>query len=365
MSAEKPFEYQPDAPARGHKPDAPAKDVPSLARRACVRLPVELSVVIPSHNRPDLLRACLASITRHAPAGTEVLVIDDGSPGASVSAAAAEFPHVRCLRWPRRRGFCAAANAGIEAATAPLVELLNDDTEVESGWAAAALAHFAEPAIAAVAPLVLRWDGAGEATDIDSAGDRYFRGGVAGKRGHGEAVGPAYLRPCRVFGASASSAFYRRDLLRRVGAFPERFGAYFEDVDLSFRLHRAGGEVVFEPSSRVRHRLSASYGRPRRRLLEQQSRNEELVFWRNLPSRDLARALPLHLAVLAAKAWRRWGEGNLAPFLAGRLSVLTEMPEVVRQRRRLRQLGRDEDVSRWGVERHFWGSPRTLHPLTA
>jgi GT2 family glycosyltransferase len=280
-----------------------------------------------------------------------------------VSAAAAAFPHVRCLRLPRQRGFCVAANVGIAAATAPVVELLNDDTEVEAGWAAAALAHFREPRVAAVAPLVLRWAGAGEATAIDSAGDRYFRGGVAGKRGHGEPLGPAYLRPCRVFGASASSAFYRRDLLLRVGAFPERFGAYFEDVDLSFRLHRAGGEVVFEPSSRVRHRVSASYGPPRRRLLEQQSRNEELVYWRNLPARELARALPLHLAVLAAKAWRRWGEGNLLPFLAGRLSVLAELPAIVRQRRLLRRLGGDEDSTRWGVEPRFWA--RTIPPLTA
>jgi GT2 family glycosyltransferase len=343
LSAEHRPQYQPRARARGEAP-------PSLTLGAGIKF----SVVIPSHNRPDLLRACLSSVQRHAPPQTEVIVVDDGSPGGVVSTAAAEFPQVGCLRSPRRRGFCAAANAGIEAAAAPVVELLNDDAEVEPGWAAAALAHFKDPAVAAVAPLVLRWDGAGEARAIDSAGDRYYLGGVAGKRGHGEPIGPAYLRPCRVFGASASSAFYRRDLLRRVGAFPERFGAYFEDVDLSFRLHRAGSEVVFEPASRVRHRVSASYGRPRRRLLQQQSRNEELVFWRNLPGRDLARALPLHLAVLAAKAWRRWGEGNLTPFLAGRLGALAEWREVVRQRRRLHDSGGTAD--RWGVENCFWGS---------
>jgi GT2 family glycosyltransferase len=159
-----------------------------------------------------------------------------------------------------------------------------------------------------------------------------------------------------VFGASASSAFLRREVLLRVGGFPEHFGAYFEDVDLSFRLHRAGGEVIYEPSSRVRHRVSASYGPPRRRLLEQQSRNEELVFWRNLPAGELARALPLHLAVIVAKAWRRWHEGNLMPFLSGRLGALGQWREVMHQRRRLRELGADEDPARWGVERRFWGS---------
>jgi GT2 family glycosyltransferase len=328
----------------------------------------ELSIIIPSHNRPDLLRACLASVTRHGPGGTEVIVVDDGSAGAAVSAAASGFADVRCLRLPRQRGFCAAANAGIAAARAPVVELLNDDTEVEPGWAEAALVHFADAAVAAVAPLVLRWTGSGEATTIDSAGDRYFVGGVAGKRGRGRLLGPEYLHRCRVFGASGSSAFYRRDLLRRVGAFPERFGAYFEDVDLSFRLHRAGGEIVFEPASRVRHRVSASYGRPRRRLLEQQSRNEELVFWRNLPARALVRALPLHAAVLVAKAWRRWDEGGLVPFVAGRLSVLADTPALLRHRRGLSELGQGTDPARWGVEwslRELLSPPRTLRLRTA
>ena len=199
----------------------------------------ELSVVIPSHNRPDLLCACLASVTRYAPGDTEVLVVDDASAGGSVSAAASTFPGVRCLRLPRRSGFCVAANAGIRGVCGTIVELLNDDTEVTPGWAEAALAHFAGDQVAAVAPLVLCWDGSeSQPSRIDSAGDRYFVGGVAGKRGHGEPLQPRYLHCGEVFGASASSAFYRRDSLLEVGALPEDFGAYFEDVDLSFRLQR-------------------------------------------------------------------------------------------------------------------------------
>src|SRR5207237_7374714 len=108
-----------------------------------------------------ILRACLASVTRHAPPGTEVLVVDDASPGGAASAAAGDFPGVRALRLPARGGFCAAANAGIRAAAGEVVELLNDDAEATPGWAAAALARFADPAVAAVAPLVLRWPGGG------------------------------------------------------------------------------------------------------------------------------------------------------------------------------------------------------------
>src|SRR5262249_43965357 len=163
-------------------------------------------------------------------------------------------------RLPRQRGFCVAANAGLRHVRATFVELLNDDTEVSAGWAEAALAVFADPVVAAVAPLVLQGPSRYGTPRIDSAGDRYYLGGVAGKHRHGAELRPDDLRPGRVFGASASSAFYRRDIVLQVGAFPERFGAYFEDVDLAFRLHRAGYDVRFEPASRVWHHGAASHG---------------------------------------------------------------------------------------------------------
>jgi GT2 family glycosyltransferase len=314
-------------------------------------VPGPLSIVIPSHHRADLLANCLATVQRHVPVGTEVLVVDDGSPDAVVSRVASAA-RVRVLRLPQQRGFCVAANEGLRHVSGTFVELLNDDTEVSAGWAEAALAVFADPVVAAVAPLVLQGPARNGTPRIDSAGDRYFLGGVAGKRCHGAELRPDDLRPARVFGASASSAFYRREVVLQVGAFPESFGAYFEDVDLSFRLHRAGYDLRFEPASRVWHHGAASHGPPRRRLLEQQSRNEELVFWRNLPARTLLRALPQHLAVVTAKAARRWREGTLRPFLTGRLRVLAELPELVRHRCSLPAPARG--VQHWIVEQHFW-----------
>jgi GT2 family glycosyltransferase len=215
------------------------------------------------------------------------------------------------------------------------------------------LRHFDDPKVAAVAPLVLVWPG--DPPVIDSAGDRYYLGGVAAKRGRGEQLGPVYLTSCRVFGASASSAFYRRDLVQRVGGFPESFGAYFEDVDLSFRLNRAGGVVMYEPASRVLHHVSASHGPPAGPLLEQQSRNEERVFWRNVPGREMAHALPRHLAVVAGKAWRRWREGTLIAFLRGRWSVMAEVPGLLRHRRHLQGPGMQSLPDNCLVETRFWG----------
>jgi GT2 family glycosyltransferase len=315
-----------------------------------------LSIVIPSHNRSDLLRTCLNSLARHAPPGTEIIVVDDGSSQGIASGVASEFSAVQSMRSKRSRGFCAAANAGIRVARGAVIEILNDDTEVTPGWAESALKWFDDPAVASVAPLVLRGPLNGSSHgQIDSAGDRYYLGGVAGKRGHGEFLGPDYLDACRVFGASASSAFYRREVVMRLGAFPVSFGAYFEDVDLAFRLNRAGFCTMYEPKSHVLHRGGGSYGAPRRRLLEQQSRNEERVFWRNTPPGAWGEAIPRHLAVLAGKSLRRWQEGQLVPFICGRLRLLGEIQELNCHRRHLNQMGLAIDPKALKVETRFWG----------
>ncbi|MBI1832467.1 MAG: glycosyltransferase, partial [Planctomycetes bacterium] len=140
-----------------------------------------LSIVIPTHNRTDLLRACLQAVVRHAPHKTEIIVVDDASPGAAASRAAAEFGAC-AVRLRKQRGFAIAANAGIRASGGDVIEMLNDDTEVQPGWADAPLRWFDDPNVGAVAPLVLVWP---DGKIIDSAGDAYYLGGVARKRGHG------------------------------------------------------------------------------------------------------------------------------------------------------------------------------------
>jgi GT2 family glycosyltransferase len=305
-----------------------------------------LSIIIPTHNRTDLLRACLQAVMQHAPAGTEIIVVDDASPGGAASAMATTFG-VRAIRLERQSGFAVAANTGIRASHGDIVEMLNDDTEVQPGWADAALPWFDDSAVGAVAPLVLAWP---DGKIIDSAGDRYYLGGVAGKRGNGQPLSDRFLQPCRVFGTSASAGFYRRSALDRVGLFPEEFGSYFEDVDLAFRLNRGAFSTMYEPASRVLHHISASYGRAGRRLLERQSRNEERVFWRNLPTSVLWRALPKHLAVLAGKSLRRWEERTLTPWLFGRLRVAWEGREIMRQRGLLMGIG---SVAEWGMDETF------------
>lgn len=292
-------------------------------------------------------------MVQYAPAGSEIIVVDDASPDAVASATARAVSGVRVVRLDRQRGFAAAANAGIRASQGAVVEMLNDDTEVQPGWADAALRWFDNIHVGAVAPLVLGWP---DGQLIDSAGDCYYIGGFASKRGHGQRLTEPFLEPCRVFGASAAAGFFRRAALDRVGLFSETFGSYFEDVDLAFRLNRAGFHAVCEPASRVLHHVSASYGRVGRKLLQRQSCNEERVFWRNLPDPVLWQALPKHFAVLVGKALRRLGEGNLTPWLFGRLEAWHGLRALLTHRR---ELAGDAvtPFDTWGVDETLASKP--------
>ncbi|MSR30662.1 MAG: glycosyltransferase family 2 protein [Gemmataceae bacterium] len=303
---------------------------------------------MPSRERVALLKRCLETVRRRAPLATEIIVVDDGSREGIISQAAGKFPGVRVLRLEKNQGFCQAANAGVSAAVGEIVQLLNDDTEVCPGFAEAALEEFNQPQVGAVAPLVLRWPGWVNGPEIiDSAGDAYYRSGIAAKRGNGQPFSGAWEEAGEVFGASGSSVFFRRELFLRVGGFPAHFGGYFEDVDLSFRIRQAGFQIRYQPASRILHHVSATYGSSatNRKLVEQQARNEERVFWRNMPGPKLASCLVPHFLSLLGKAWKRGSEGNLLPYLLGKLGVLFEAGEIVSHRKWLvKNLGKSESA---------------------
>jgi O-antigen biosynthesis protein len=293
------------------------------------------SVVIPSYNGRPLLETCLASIERHRPLDVpiEVIVSDDASTDDTANWLSDAYPDVRHVRLEQNAGFCGAANAGIAASTGSFIQLLNNDTEVSSGWIEAGLAPFSEPRIGSVAPLVLVRS---DPSRVDSAGDSYAAFGWPSKRGHGQSASLwAEHPPGRVFGASGSSAFYRAEALRLVGGFDPSFGSYYEDVDLAFRLRWAGYECVFAPSCRILHDLSASYDHSSPLLQRRMARNSEILFWSNLPlSWLVASALPHATFTIAQGLWRL-SRGRHGPFVAGKLDALRQW-RTLRARRRVR-----------------------------
>jgi GT2 family glycosyltransferase len=311
------------------------------------------SVVIPSYNGRRLLETCLDSISRHRPATptVEVIVADDGSTDDTPHWLSQAHPDVRLIRLERNRGFCAAANAGIEAARGEFLQLLNNDTEVTAGWIKAGLAPFSDPKIGSVAPLVLVRS---DPSRVDSAGDSYALVGWPSKRGHGQESMRWLDHPSdRVFGASGSSAFYRTEALRRVGAFDLSFGSYYEDIDLAFRLRWAGYGCVFAPDCRILHEVSASYDHARPALQRRMARNAEILFWTDLPASWIAAAVVPHLAFIVAQGLWRLARGRARPFVLGKLDAARELPQLIARRRLRTDLARTS-----GTVPHFplkWG----------
>jgi GT2 family glycosyltransferase len=295
------------------------------------------SIVIPSYNGRALLETCLDSVFAHLPdepdGSTEVIVVDDGSTDGTAGWLATRFPQVRHIRLERNGGFCAAANAGLDAARGQFIQLLNNDTEVLPGWLEAGLAPFADPTVGSVAPLVLVRS---EPDRVDSAGDSYTLTGWPTKRGHGEPASRWTLRsPEEVFAASGSSAFYRASAISKVGGFDPLLGSYYEDVDLGFRLRWAGYRCIHSPRCRILHEISATYNHSRPDLQRRLARNAELVFWSNLPTGKLIAAIIPHLALLLAQAGWRMVRLKFIPFILGKVDAIRCVRHI-RNRRKLR-----------------------------
>jgi glycosyltransferase involved in cell wall biosynthesis len=112
----------------------------------------QISVVVPTRDRPDRLAVCLAALERQTVADLEIVVVDDASrDAAAVAAVVARAPRARLVRGAGR-GPAAARNAGVAAASASVVCFTDDDCDPVPGWAAALAARIADGADAAAGP---------------------------------------------------------------------------------------------------------------------------------------------------------------------------------------------------------------------
>ena len=258
-----------------------------------------------------LFRA-LASLERQERVSLSVVIVDNGSAPEERSRIAREAPAARVIGFSHNLGFAGGANEGIARTRAPFVLLLNNDAVLEPSYAARLAARLElDGRLAGAQGLVLSVDG----RRVDSAGFEWNRRGEAVPVLSEEDAAAVPREAFEVPGISATAALYRREALEAVSrggsVFDDAFFAYYEDVDLSLRLRRAGWRFVCDPGAIARHEGSHTGRRtPFRRALWT-SRNRWRALFRNFEGGLLARRLPALLRADLAHA-RSAGLGGVA-----------------------------------------------------
>lgn len=255
------------------------------------KVAMQIDIVIPNFNGKRFLRSCLESLQQQSYSNFRVIVVDNGSKDGSVELLRQEYPEVQLIDWDENRGFSAAVNGGINAGSAPLVFLLNNDTELDehclAELAAAAGKHKGYDFFAAK---MLNYN---DREYLDGAGDAFLRGGVGYRLGTMEKDSELYDVSRQVFGACAGAALYRREFFQELGLFDEDFFAYLEDVDLNLRANSRGKKCYYVPAARVYHIGSATTGSKINDFtVKLSTRNNFCILVKNYPAALLLRFAP-------------------------------------------------------------------------
>jgi GT2 family glycosyltransferase len=291
-----------------------------------------LSVVIPNWNGQRFLATCLDALLRQTYAPLEIIVVDNASSDGSQAFIRQHYPQVTLIELASNRGFTGACNAGMEAAAGEFVALLNNDTEVDAGWAAAVVAAFGRDArVGLVASKMLLFE---QRDHIHTAGDGFSTDGRAINRGVWQKDEGQYDREEYVFSACGGSSAYRRAMLDEVGLLDDDFFFLLEDIDLGWRAQLAGWRALYTPQAIVYHYLSATGGGTTASFYD--GRNAIFVLVKNLPLalwRRHGRAILRRQAHLAWEALRAWRGQAARARLRGMLAALWHLPRLLAKRR--------------------------------
>ena len=251
---------------------------------------MEVSVVIPNFNGIAFLDSVLASLEGQTLSNFEVILVDNGSTDGSCSFVTANYPWVHLIELSENFGFCGAVNAGIRAAKAPYVLLLNNDTEVKEDFVEEMLAAIRrhKNAFSCGARMVQYHD----RDRLDDVGNYYCALGWAFARGRGKDI-HAYETEDKIFSACAGAAIYRKKIIEKIGYFDEEHFAYLEDTDIGYRARIYGYENWYAPKAIVYHVGSGTSGsRYNQFKTRYSSRNNIYLIYKNMPLLQIILNLP-------------------------------------------------------------------------
>ncbi|MFH1176804.1 MAG: glycosyltransferase family 2 protein [Acidobacteriota bacterium] len=293
------------------------------------------AAIVVNHNGGADLECCLAALGAQSPA-VEVVLVDCASSDGSRRLAEAPPAGVRGLPLTANLGYAGGCRAGLAALSAAVevIGFFNPDCFPAPDYFARCLERLAgDERAGGVAGRLIRPGGA----LLDSCGQVLTPALLRVRdRGYGQPAAGAFPNPAPVLAACGAAMVYRRAALEAAAVegevFPAEFFAFWEDLDLGWRVSNAGWRVVYEPAAVAVHRRGATAAPGRGPLTLRRSPrlaacilvNRWATLLRNLHRVDFLHRLPLLLSADMAM---------VALLVLHRPAVL---PELLRETGRLR-----------------------------
>jgi GT2 family glycosyltransferase len=216
-----------------------------------------VSVIIANYNGRDFLEACLKSLERMRPprGGFEIVVVDNGSVDGSQEFVSRRFKSIRLVSLSTNVGFASAVNLGVKTSLGDFVAIVNNDVEVTAGWLIQLLAAFSQDSQVAAAAGKLLFKQRPEI--INDQGGTILLSGAGFQRGLG-APDRETRETIPVGVPTGAACVIRKSDFLASGGFDDSYFAYFEDVDLGWRLWQRGRKVVYVPRAVAYHEWRAT-----------------------------------------------------------------------------------------------------------
>lgn len=218
-----------------------------------------------------------------------IWVIDNASEEPLVPWLTEKFPTVRTLRYETNSGYAGGYQRFFteHGKEVPYLALLNSDVEVTPGWLTPLIQRMEKcPRIGAVQPKIMAWYDREAFEYAGAAGGLLDAWGYPTCRGRGEKDHGQYDRPARIFWAGGAAFVVRTSAIQRdLGGllFKPHYFMHMEEIDLCWRLQRAGWEIAYEPHSVVYHVGGASLAQGHPRKTYYNFRNSLYLLHDNLP----------------------------------------------------------------------------------
>lgn len=251
-----------------------------------------VAVIILNWNGAKLLHKYLPSVVENTnTAIADVIVADNGSTDDSLRLLEEDFPGVKVLKFDKNYGFAEGYNKAISESGYEYTVLLNSDVRTPNGWLEPMYEYCKEHSnvgacqpklLSDVHPDMFEYAGASGGY-IDKHGYPFCRGRLFDTV---ECDNGQYDDVTNLFWATGAALFVRSELYMNVGGLDSLFFAHMEEIDLCWRIHLAGYDIVVVPEAKVYHFGGGSLppSNPHKTYLN--FRNNLLLLHKNLPQKD-------------------------------------------------------------------------------